>query len=194
MFEARISAGAKENYLQKLQGNLMQKRYLQSPMTCHAKNVWKDIANLRMKRLNKFSKLHLHACMAINFWKKKMSQHSSSWAQTCDFREYTRPPPDVDFESRSLAKSESGSNPNARLCCVSHNNTAFVHVLRMDSIHALTLWDLAIEVFHSAPNKTDGPKATVKPSTTPSQSSTPTSLQTLITFHPMQSILTPILC
>ena len=27
MFEARISAGAKENYLQKLQGNLTQKSY-----------------------------------------------------------------------------------------------------------------------------------------------------------------------
>ena len=28
----------------------------------------------------------------------------------------------------------------------------------MDGIPALTLWDLAIEVFHSVPNKTDGPK------------------------------------
>ena len=30
--------------------------------------------------------------------------------------------------------------------------------LRMDSIPALTLWDLVIEVFHSVPNQTDGPK------------------------------------
>ena len=30
--------------------------------------------------------------------------------------------------------------------------------LRMDGIPALTLWDLVIEVFHSVPNKTDGPK------------------------------------
>ena len=30
--------------------------------------------------------------------------------------------------------------------------------LRMDGIPALTLWELVIEVFHSVPNKTDGPK------------------------------------
>ena len=29
---------------------------------------------------------------------------------------------------------------------------------RMDGIPALTLWDLVIEVFHSAPNRTDGLK------------------------------------
>ena len=30
--------------------------------------------------------------------------------------------------------------------------------LRMDGIPALTLWDLVIEVLHSVPNRTDGPK------------------------------------
>ena len=30
--------------------------------------------------------------------------------------------------------------------------------LRMDGIPALTLWDLVIEVFHSVPNRTEGPK------------------------------------
>ena len=30
--------------------------------------------------------------------------------------------------------------------------------LRIDGIPALTLWDLVIEVFHSVPNRTDGPK------------------------------------
>ena len=30
--------------------------------------------------------------------------------------------------------------------------------LRMDGIPAVTLWDLVIEVFHSVPNRTDGPK------------------------------------
>ena len=30
--------------------------------------------------------------------------------------------------------------------------------LRMDGISALTLWDLVIEEFHSAPNRIDGPK------------------------------------
>ena len=30
--------------------------------------------------------------------------------------------------------------------------------LRMDGILPCTLWDLVIEVFHSVPNRTDGPK------------------------------------
>ena len=30
--------------------------------------------------------------------------------------------------------------------------------LRVDGVPALTLWDLVIEVFHSVPNRTDGPK------------------------------------
>ena len=30
--------------------------------------------------------------------------------------------------------------------------------LRLDGITALDLWDLVIEVFHSVPNRTDGPK------------------------------------
>ena len=46
---------------------------------------------------------------------------------------------------------------------VSHSSTE-AHIisldasLRMDGIPALTFWDFVIEVFHSAPNKTDGPK------------------------------------
>ena len=38
------------------QGNLMQKQYLLGPMTWKVtqRNVWKDIANLQMKRLNNF--------------------------------------------------------------------------------------------------------------------------------------------
>ena len=77
--------------------------------------------------------------------------------------------------------------------------------LRMDGIPALTLWDLVIEVFHSVPNKTDGPKRESHQETrrqcssqtciTPSQSSTPTSFQqTLITFHQIQRILIPVPC
>ena len=38
--------------------------------------------------------------------------------------------------------------------------------LRMDVVPALTLWDLVIEVFHSVPNQTDGPKR--EPRGTPS--------------------------
>ena len=46
---------------------------------------------------------------------------------------------------------------------VSHSSTESEIIsldagLRMDGIPALTLWDLVIEVFHSEPNKTEGPK------------------------------------
>ena len=60
--------------------------------------------------------------------------------------------------------------------------------LRMDGIPALILWDLVIEVFHSVPNRTDGPER--EPWRTPSAVvSTPTSFQqTLITFHSTQCI------
>ena len=79
--------------------------------------------------------------------------------------------------------------------------------LSMDGIPALTLWDLVIEVFHSVPNRIDGPKRereshgetrqqlSSQTCTTPSQSSTPTSFQqTSMTFHPIQRILIPVLC
>ena len=72
---------------------------------------------------------------------------------------------------------------------VSHSSTEAEIIfldagLRMDGIPALTLWDFGVEVFHSVPNRTDGPKrepwrnpsAVVKPNMhNPSQSSTPTS-------------------
>ena len=46
---------------------------------------------------------------------------------------------------------------------VSHSSTEAEVIsldagLRMDGIPALDLWDLVIEVFHSVPNRTDGPK------------------------------------
>ena len=46
---------------------------------------------------------------------------------------------------------------------VSHSSTEAEIIsldagLRIDGIPALTLWDLVIEVFHSVPNKTEGPK------------------------------------
>ena len=46
---------------------------------------------------------------------------------------------------------------------VSHSSTESEIIsldagLRIDGIPALTLWDLVIEVFHSVPNNTDGPK------------------------------------
>ena len=76
VFESRISAGAKRKiYRPELQGNLMQKSYLLGPTTWKVMqgNVWKDIANLRIRRLNSFSKSQRHAWITINL-KKKMSQ------------------------------------------------------------------------------------------------------------------------
>ena len=65
-------------------------------------------------------------------------------------------------------------------------------------VRALTLWDSVIEVFHSVPNRSDGPREShgearrqllSQTCITPSQSSTPTSFQqTLITFHQIQRI------
>ena len=73
MIESRFSAGAKENYPPERRGNLMQKRSLLGPMTWKVtqRNVWKDIENLQIKRLDNNQ---LHAWMAINLKKKKMSQ------------------------------------------------------------------------------------------------------------------------
>ena len=53
----------KKNYRPELQGNLMQKQYPLGPMTWKVtqRNVWKDIANLQIKRLSNFTKLQLHA-------------------------------------------------------------------------------------------------------------------------------------
>ena len=55
VFESRISAGAKEKYQkQKPQGHLMPKLSLHGPLTWQVmqRNVWKEIANLRIKRLS----------------------------------------------------------------------------------------------------------------------------------------------
>ena len=69
MFESRISAGAKENcQKQKPRGTLMPKRYLHGPVTWKVmqRNVWKDTAILRTKRLNNYTKLQFHECMTTN--------------------------------------------------------------------------------------------------------------------------------
>ena len=92
---------------------------------------------------------------------------------------------------------------------VSHSSTEAETIsldagLRMDGIHALTLWDLVIEVFHSNRTKQKDLRESCgktrqhlssQTCSTPSQSSTQTSFQrTLITFHPIQRILIPLLC
>ena len=48
--------------------------------TVMQKNVWKYIANLRIKRLHNYTKLQLNARMTINLKKKKMSQ-LENWLQ-----------------------------------------------------------------------------------------------------------------
>ena len=62
----------RKNFLPELQGNLIQKQYLLGPMTWKVtqRNVWKDVANLRIERLNNYKKSQHHAWMTIN-WKKK---------------------------------------------------------------------------------------------------------------------------
>ena len=75
--------------------------------------------------------------------------------------------------------------------------------LRMDGISVLTPWDLVIEVFHSVPNNTGGPKTKLRgirqqsssqTCTISSQQSTPASFQqTLITLRPIQRIVIPVL-
>ena len=47
----------RKNYLQELQGNLMQKSCLPGPTTWKVTqtNAWKDIANLQIKRLNNYT-------------------------------------------------------------------------------------------------------------------------------------------
>ena len=74
MFEARISAGATENYLQEFQANLMQKSYHLGPATWKVmqRNVWKAIANLGIKLLNNYTKSQRHAWLTINSKKRKM--------------------------------------------------------------------------------------------------------------------------
>ena len=62
------------------------KRYLLGPTTWKVmhRNVWKDIANLRIKRLDNFSKLQLHAWMTIILKKNKMGcvgELSEVWSQ-----------------------------------------------------------------------------------------------------------------
>ena len=87
---------------------------------------------------------------------------------------------------------------------VSHNSTE-AEIISLDAgLRIPALWDLGIEVFHSVPNRTDGPKREPRKTRrqwssqtciTRSQSSTPTSFQqTLITFHQIQRILVPVLC
>ena len=76
MIESRVSAGAKEKLTTRASGK-PDAEVISSwsyDMEGHAKNVWKEIANLRIKRLNNYAKSQHHAWMTINLKKRKMSQ------------------------------------------------------------------------------------------------------------------------
>ena len=74
MFESRISAGAKEKLPTRASGK-PDAETKSSPLTWKItrRNVWKEIANLRIKRLHNKTKSQHHAWNTINL-KKKMSQ------------------------------------------------------------------------------------------------------------------------
>ena len=79
MFEARISAGAKEKLPTEASGKpdadiIFSWSYY---MEDHAKNVWNDIANLRIRRLSNFSKSQRHAWMTVNLKKQKVNQYEN---------------------------------------------------------------------------------------------------------------------
>ena len=77
MFESRISAGAKEKLPTWASGKpdteIISSRSYDVEKVMQ-RNVWKYIANLRIKRLNNYTKSQRHAWMTINLKKKKMSQ------------------------------------------------------------------------------------------------------------------------
>ena len=68
MFESRISTGAKENTDQSFRESRCRNNIFLGPMTWKVtqRNVWKDVANLRTKRLNNDTKSQHHAWMTIN--------------------------------------------------------------------------------------------------------------------------------
>ena len=76
MFESRISVEAKEKPPTRASGKLDAEIFSSwsYDMEVMQRNVWKDIANLRTKRLDNFTKSQRHAWMTINFKKRKMSQ------------------------------------------------------------------------------------------------------------------------
>ena len=114
MCESRISVGATEScQKQNPRCNLMPKRYLLGPMTWKVtqRNVWKDIANFRIKRLNNKTKSQSHAWEQLEnyplfahrlFWNvfflarigrpdilwsvNKLARAVTKWTKACDKR------------------------------------------------------------------------------------------------------------
>ena len=93
-------------------------------------------------------------------------QYRLGFFQDCDFAGDLE---DSKSTSRGiLCNFESHTFVRIRWMCkkqtsVSHSSTEAEIIsldagLRMDGIPGVTLWDLVIEIFHSVPNRTDGPK------------------------------------
>ena len=74
-----------KNYRPELQGNLMQKQCLLVLMTWKVtqRNVWKDIANLQIKRLSNYTKSQRHAWMTINLKTKKKNESVGELSTVC---------------------------------------------------------------------------------------------------------------
>ena len=73
---------------------------------------------------------------------------STSWGTSCIFGSHTFVP--ISWMCKKQT-SVSHSSTESEI-------TSLDAGVRMDGIPALTLWDLVIELFHSVPNRTDGPK------------------------------------
>ena len=76
VFEPRISAVQWRNYHKEGHGETWCRNDLLGPMTWKVtqRNVWKDIANLQIKRLSNFPNSQRHPWMTINLKKQKISQ------------------------------------------------------------------------------------------------------------------------
>ena len=74
----------RKNYLQELQGNLMQKPYLLGPTTWKVmqRNLWKDIANLRIKLLKQLPKVAT-PCMDDHQFKDEENESAGELSTVC---------------------------------------------------------------------------------------------------------------
>ena len=138
---------------------------------------------------NKAQQCNLGLFQDFDFAGELEDSKSTSGGVLCIFGSHTFVP--ISWMCKKQT-SVSHSSPEAEIISLDAG-------LRMDGIPALTLWGLVIEIFHSAPSKTNNPKRSngetrcklpSQTCTTSFNASTPTSFQlTLTTFHPTQYIL-----
>ena len=74
----------RKNYRPELQENLTQKQYLLGPMTWKVtqRNMWKDIANLQIKRLNNFYNVAT-PCMDDHQFKEEENESVGELSTVC---------------------------------------------------------------------------------------------------------------